>query len=50
MDPNPLTFHLARCKAELHGPEYLARLVPQHERCQAPGCRNAWPAPLRAVG
>lgn len=38
------------CGAELTGPEYLARLVPEHERCQAAGCRVRWPAMLRVVG
>lgn len=27
----------------------LARDVPLTERCQGPGCRQAWPAPLQAV-
>jgi hypothetical protein len=40
----------ARCGAELWGEEYLARLVPEHERCQASACRRAWPALLRVVG
>lgn len=40
----------ARCGAVLHGDEYLARMVPPADRCQAPACRKAWPAHLRSVG
>lgn len=39
----------ARCGANVDGDEYLARLVPHAERCQASGCRAAWPAVLRVV-
>ena len=39
----------AWCGAELNGPEYLARLVPEHERCLAAACRTRWPANLRVV-
>lgn len=39
----------AWCGAEVHGPEYLARLVPLGERCTASGCRQRWPALLSAV-
>lgn len=42
--------HRGACGAELHGEEYLARLVPEADRCQAPACRRQWPANLRAVG
>lgn len=39
-----------RCGAELWGDEYLARLVPEHERCGQARCARWWPAILRVVG
>jgi hypothetical protein len=38
------------CGAIVHGPEYLARMVPEAERCQSAACRRLWPAHLRVVG
>lgn len=40
---------VGRCGAELSGDEYLARMVPEYERCQAPACRRWWPATLRLL-
>ena len=40
---------VARCGSSLEGPEYVAYMVPEEERCRSRGCRDAWPPYLRVV-
>lgn len=39
---------MGRCGALLEGPEYLAHMVPENERCGG-GCGRHWPPRLRVL-